>query len=261
MGCRAQTPASGQSVSHTCSPVTGRALSPVWGLSASVEPECPGLSLRLQQSPWQSEFRKSLQCLLSHFCKPPARAGVPHPHPRNPEASSIVLQRTQSQERTSVAASSVHMCPLQPHGPGHANLHFEPRPWFPLRKAVCVLYAGPLSATRVSVCSFVPSRVIQGHWWLVKTSKPSTAAPARRLVCYPGSPIGLLSCFSAAWWGGLGHPSTCHTLRLVLIPRLTPNLCPPTLMGTPCPPLPSWIPAVTQPPGAPKRGAQSDTQD
>lgn len=173
----------------------------------------------------------------------------PPPHPRHPEASSIILQQTQSQERTSVAASSVHMCPLQPHGPGHANLHFEPRPWFPLRKAVCVLYAGPLSATRVSVCSFVPSRVIQGHWWLVITSKPSTAAPARRLVCYPGSPIGLLSCFSAAWWGGLGHPSTCHTLCLVLIPRLTPNLCPPTLMGTPYPPLPSWIPAVTQPPG------------
>lgn len=109
-----------------------------------MEPECLGASLGLLQIPQLSE---SVGIQLEQVS----------PH----RDAAILLQQTLGKERTGVAATSVYRRPPQLHGPERADLHFEQRLWFPLRKAICVLYAGPPSATLHLL--IYPLPVIQCH--------------------------------------------------------------------------------------------------
>lgn len=60
-------------MSHPCSPVTGLALSPVWGPSASMEPECLGASLGLLQIPqWSESVGIQLEQVSPHTGMPPS---------------------------------------------------------------------------------------------------------------------------------------------------------------------------------------------
>lgn len=109
-----------------------------------MEPECLGASLGLLQIPqWSESVGIQLEQMSPH------------------RDDSILLQQTLGKERMGVAATSVYTRQPQLRGPESADLHFEQRLWFPLRKAICVLYAEPPSATLHLL--IYPLPIIQCH--------------------------------------------------------------------------------------------------